>query len=78
LLLGICDPDGDPISLRLENAPARMEMAAINPDKTFFEIEWQTTYARAGNYTVKVIAEDNGGGFSSQDVTFTAYDIPSP
>lgn len=55
-----------------------MEMAAINPDKTFFEIEWQTTYARAGNYTVKVIAEDNGGGFSSQDVTFTAYDIPSP
>lgn len=65
------DEDGDMLNYSLENAPEGMN---INPSTN--EIEWQTNYAGAGEYTVTVTVDDGKGGISSQDVIITVNNVP--
>src|SRR5262249_15542044 len=61
------DPDGDPVSYTLLQAPGAMVI-----DPTTGKIIWQTTSANAGNsYPVTIQASDGRGGVATQTFTVT-------
>lgn len=51
LPIGVSDPDGDKVTLSLENAPEGMTLEG----KT---VHWRPNFRQAGHYTVRVIATD--------------------
>ena len=56
------DPDGDPITYKLEEAPPGMIIGEQSG-----RIRWSVTPEAKGSYRVKVVAQDNKGGFAAQD-----------
>lgn len=60
------DPDGDPFTLSLKNAPEDM---GINNETG--EIVWNFSSQDAGNYNIDIVATDDEGAYSVQNVTFT-------
>ena len=56
------DPDGDPIVYKLEEAPPGMIIGEQSG-----RIHWSVTPEVKGIYRIKVVAQDNKGGFASQD-----------
>lgn len=57
------DPDGDPITWRLEGQPPGMR---IDPDGT---LRYQGSEEDpGGDYTVRIVAEDSGGAFAVMEV----------
>ena len=59
------DPDGDPVTFELEDAPQGME---INPETGL--ITWRFSEKDAGDYTIKVVARDAEGGRDTQSISF--------
>ena len=55
------DPDGDSITYTLEEAPPGMSI-----EKETGHIHWNVTPEAAGTFRVKVVAQDNRGGFAAQ------------
>lgn len=64
------DPEGDPLSYRLEMAPAGMII-----DEATGHIRWPVAQAPTGIYHVRVVVEDAGGGRAFQEFDLN---IPSP
>lgn len=60
------DPDGDPVTISLKNAPDDM---ALNSETG--QIVWEFSSDDAGDYNLDVIATDDEGAYSVQNVTFT-------
>jgi len=56
------DPDGDPITYKLEEAPPGMIIGEQSG-----RIHWSVTPEAKGIYRIKVVAQDNKGGFAAQD-----------
>jgi hypothetical protein len=56
------DPDGDSITYMLEEAPPGMYI-----EKQTGHIHWNVTPEATGTFRVKVVAQDNRGGFAAQD-----------
>jgi len=56
------DPDGDPITYKLEEAPPGMIIGEQSG-----RIHWSVTPEVKGIYRIKVVAQDNKGGFAAQD-----------
>jgi hypothetical protein len=56
------DPDGDPITYKLEEGPPGMSIVEQTG-----QIRWIVTPDAHGTYRIKVVAQDNRGGFASQD-----------
>jgi hypothetical protein len=56
------DPDGDPITYKLEEAPPGMIIGEQSG-----RIRWSVTPEAKGSYRIKVVAQDNKGGFAAQD-----------
>ena len=68
------DPDGDPISYKLEEAPPGMSIGEQTG-----HIQWNVAPDVRGTYHIKVVAQDNKGGFAAQDfeLSILAPDKPS-
>jgi hypothetical protein len=66
------DPEGDPLSYRLETAPAGMVI-----DETTGHIRWPTAQAPAGTHHVRVVVEDAGGGRAFQEFDLNILSPPS-
>ena len=66
------DPDGDPVTFRLVNPVAGMQIDAATG-----LFCWTPTSAQAGVQSVRIVAEDGRGGSASQtyDLTVTVLDI---
>lgn len=60
------DPDGDPFTLSLENAPEDM---VLNSETG--EISWTFGSEDSGDYSIDIIATDEEGSYSIQNVQFT-------
>lgn len=60
-LVQASDPDGDPITYTLEEAPPGMSIGEQTG-----RIHWSVTPEAKGMYRIKVVAQDNRGGFASQ------------
>ena len=56
------DPDGDPITYKLEEAPPGMTIGEESGC-----IHWSVTPEAKGIHRIKVVAQDNKGGFAAQD-----------
>jgi hypothetical protein len=56
------DPDGDPISYKLEQSPPGMSIGEQTG-----RIRWSVTPDAQGTHRIKVVAQDSRGGFASQD-----------
>jgi hypothetical protein len=56
------DPDGDPLTYKLEESPPGMTIGEQSG-----RIHWSVTPEAKGSYRIKVVAQDNKGGFASQD-----------
>jgi hypothetical protein len=56
------DPDGDPITYALEEAPPGMSIGEQTG-----RILWSVTPEAKGIYRIKVVAQDNRGGYATQD-----------
>ena len=56
------DPDGDPITYKLEEAPPGMSIGEATG-----QIHWNVAPEAKGTYHIKVVAQDNKGGFAAQD-----------
>ena len=56
------DPDGDPVTYTLEEAPPGMSIGEQTG-----HIHWSVTPEAKGIYRIKVVAQDNRGGFAAQD-----------
>ncbi|HKT35870.1 MAG TPA: putative Ig domain-containing protein [Nitrospira sp.] len=56
------DPDGDPITYKLEDAPPGMSI-----EEQTGHIQWNVAPDAHGTYHIKVVAQDNKGGFAAQD-----------
>jgi RHS repeat-associated protein len=67
------DPEGDPLSYRLSDAPAGM---TIDPASGL--IEWTPTAAQAGAASVTVIVTDSAGGSASQSFVLAARGNAAP
>jgi Putative Ig domain len=61
-LVQASDPDGDPITYTLEEAPPGMSIGEQTG-----RIHWSVTPEAKGIYRIKVVAQDNKGGFAAQD-----------
>lgn len=66
------DPEGDPISFELQNAPPGMTI-----DKTIGVISWKIPADLSGAYRIRVVAEDGQGGSSSQEFELTVAASPA-
>lgn len=55
------DPDGDPITYKLEESPPGMSIGEQTG-----EIHWNVAPDAHGTYRIKVVAQDNRGGFAAQ------------
>ncbi|MFN0054206.1 MAG: putative Ig domain-containing protein [Planctomycetales bacterium] len=67
------DPDGDPLTLALNQGPAGMTLDALG------RLRWQTDKDDAGTHRVKLTVADNRGGFIEQEFElFVAADVQSP
>jgi hypothetical protein len=56
------DADGDPITYKLEDAPPGMSIGEQTG-----HIQWNVAPDVRGTYHIKVVAQDNKGGFAAQD-----------
>ena len=56
------DPDGDPITYKLDEAPPGMIIGEQSG-----RIHWSVTPEAKGSHRIKVVAQDNKGGFAAQD-----------
>lgn len=56
------DPDGDPITYKLESSPPGMYI-----EEQSGQIHWSVAPDAKGTFHVKVVAQDNRGGFAAQD-----------
>ena len=56
------DPDGDPVTYALEEGPPGMSISEQTG-----HIHWNVTPEAKGNYRIKVVAQDNKGGYAAQD-----------
>jgi hypothetical protein len=56
------DPDGDPITYKLEQSPPGMSIGEQTG-----RIHWNVTPDIKGTHRIKVVAQDNRGGFAAQD-----------
>ncbi len=57
------DPDGDPLTYRLEEAPAGMTMDGAG------SISWPLDSSAAGEHHIRIVAEDDEGAKAVQDYT---------
>ncbi len=55
------DPDGDPLSFKLNQAPGGMTI-----DESSGLIQWKPTREDAGSYEIEILARDNDGGQATQ------------
>lgn len=60
------DPDGDPVTLTLQNAPEGMEL-----DPETGEITWTFSGDDSGSYNIDITATDSDGAYTVQNVSFT-------
>ncbi len=61
------DPDGHSVRYRLEEGPEGMEM-----DNLLGELTWEPLENQAGEYPVKIVADDLNGGLAWQNFTVRA------
>jgi hypothetical protein len=66
------DPDGDPLSYTLEQAPAGMTI-----DKATGRIQWQISVGLSGSHRVKVLVEDGQSGHAFQEFDLSVPSRPS-
>ena len=71
-LLTAVDPEGDPVSFELQNAPPGMTI-----DRTAGLISWKIPTDLSGAYRVRIVAEDGQGGSSSQEFELTLPPAPA-
>ncbi|GAB5443698.1 MAG: hypothetical protein Fues2KO_40470 [Fuerstiella sp.] len=64
------DPNGDPLGVSLDSAPAGM---TIDADGV---VTWQPTPAQLGSHTVRVLSDDGRGGVAVQEFTLTVETQP--
>jgi hypothetical protein len=60
----VSDPDGDPLSFKLNQAPGGMTI-----DERSGLIQWKPTREDAGSYEIEILALDNDGGQANQKYT---------
>jgi putative Ig domain-containing protein len=65
------DPDGDAITYTLEEAPPGMYI-----EKQTGHIHWKVTPEATGTFRVKVVVQDNRGGFAAQDFELSVSTPP--
>ena len=61
-LVQASDADGDPITYKLEDGPPGMSIGEQTG-----QIHWAVTSEATGKHHIKVVAQDNRGGFAAQD-----------
>ena len=67
------DPESDPVTVSfLSITPT----ATNNPYKVSSHIEWLTTCAEKGNYTIRLVATDNCGAKDTCEFTVNVYNQP--
>lgn len=62
----VSDPDGDPLSFKLNQAPGGMTI-----DESSGLIQWRPTREDTGSYEIEIQALDNDGGQATQKYSFT-------
>ena len=60
------DPDGDPLTFSLKNAPQGMSI-----DPSSGSIDWEFTDNDAGDYSMEIIVKDPDGAYAVQNVSFS-------
>lgn len=59
------DPDGDPVSFKLNQAPGGMTI-----DESSGLVQWKPTREDAGSYEIEILVLDNDGGQATQKYSF--------
>ncbi len=62
----VSDPDGDPLSFKLNQAPEGMTI-----DESSGLIQWKPAREAAGSHEIEILALDNDGGQATQKYSFT-------